>query len=220
MSEGKAGSRIRMDYDSALPHLRRAAQERGGKLLQNEMRKWICEHYGVKDDGGPNLTNRLRRLTEFAVESGSFRLDGNGRKKYLVPLGADGSPETGAPLIIPAPSPVSGFQPPVTLPADVPHGGGDAIERLLREQAEFRKLLATLLQAIGPNSPMAWEYKLVNVRDNGAGAIDYSEDGGPVERMPAKAFSLTALFVRMGDQGWELIGMDPESYIFKRPKRS
>ena len=219
MSEDQSTGRIRMDYNAAMPKLRQASREHGGKLSLNDVRAWICVTYGVKDDGGPNLTNRLRRLVEYVTETKQFRLEGTGRRKFIVPLDAGGDPENGAAPLPPqpAPSPVSGFQPPTPLmPAA---GGGDVVERMLREQAEFRKLIAPLIQTIG-GGPSIWDYKVVTVKDNGAGSIDYGEDDGPVDRLLARNFSIYKMLQRMGEAGWELIGMDTESYIFKRPKQS
>lgn len=217
MSEDQSTGRIRMDYNDAVPKLRNASREHGGKLTLNELREWICATYGVKDDGGPNLTNRLRRLVEFVIEQKQFRLEGTGRRKYIVPLGPAGEGDsTGAPAPQPAPSPVSGFQPPTPLPAAA--GGGDPVERMLREQAEFRKLIAPMIQSFGGGASV-WDYKIVTVKDNGAGSIDYGEDDGPVDRLLARNFSLYKMLQRQGEAGWDLIGMDPENYIFKRPKQ-
>lgn len=198
--------RIRMDYDLAGPLLNKACAERGGRMPMSDVRAWICATYGVKDDGGPNLTNRLRRLIEHLLQSGQFRLDGTGRKKALVPVAA----ATPAGHVAPAPSAGESH----------PEAGGASpavIERLLREQAEFRKLLATLLQSISPGAH-SYEYKIVHVKDNGAGSIDYGEDDQPTSRLLSRNFSLTQMLGKFGEQGWELIGMDPETYIFKRPK--
>lgn len=200
------GTRIRMDYDLAGPLLRRACEEHNGRMSLNDVRAWICATYGVADDGGPNLTNRLRRLLEHLLASGQFRLDGTGRRKWLVPVA-----DSAAPAAPHAPAPAEA------------HGehegtGSPVIERLLREQAEFRKLLATVLQNLGPSAG-SWEYKIVRAKDNGAGSIDYGEDDGPTSRLLARNFSLHQMLSRLGADGWELIGMDPESYIFKRAKK-
>jgi hypothetical protein len=196
-------SRIRMDYDLAGPLLRRACEERNGRMPLNDVRAWICTTYGVADDGGPNLTNRLRRLMEHLLASGQFRLDGTGRRKSLVPVAESA----------PAPSAA-----PAAAEAHAEGAGSAVIERLLREQAEFRKLLATVLQNLGPGGGR-WEYKIIRAKDNGAGSIDYGEDDGPTSRLLARNFSVFQMLTRLGTDGWELIGMDPESYIFKRAKR-
>jgi len=96
-------------------------------------------------------------------------------------------------------------------------------------------LLALVVRPLAAQEPPRWEYGILAVANLGAGvgvpglwsAGDSSVDMGPLSRTAARAApkgktldGLVFVMNALGEQGWELISVAPQMFIFRRRKTS
>ena len=64
-----------------------------------------------------------------------------------------------------------------------------------------------------------WEYLLGYLDKGRALWVDTTGCKEPLSRDQPYGIALGPTFTRLGDEGWELVGVDSDQYVFKRPKQ-